>query len=140
MTSMTNTRNYTELSRLDTFEERFEYLKLNGRVSSETFGFERYLNQHFYRSTEWKRVRNRVIARDLGRDLGVEGFDLHEKIIVHHMNPMTPDDITDSMSWILDPEYLISTSLNTHNAIHYGNASNLLLPLVDRFPGDTKLW
>lgn len=140
MMSMTNTRTYTELSRLPTFEERFEYLKLNGQVSSETFGFERYLNQNFYRSAEWKSVRNRVIARDLGRDLGVEGFDLHEKIIVHHMNPMTPEDISDSMSWILDPEYLISTSLNTHNAIHYGNASNLLLPPVDRFPGDTKLW
>lgn len=135
-----NSRSYTELSRLNGFEERFEYLKLNGQVSSETFGFERYINQHFYRSAEWKHVRNRVIARDLGCDLGVEGFDIHDKIIVHHMIPMKPDDITDALSWILDPEYLISTSLNTHNAIHYGNASNLLLPPVDRFPGDTKLW
>lgn len=135
-----NSRSYTELSRLTGFEERFEYLKLNGHVSSETFGFERYINQHFYRSAEWKHVRNRVIARDLGCDLGVEGFDIHDKIIVHHMIPMKPDDITDALSWILDPEYLISTSLNTHNAIHYGNASNLLLPPVDRFPGDTKLW
>lgn len=134
------TRTYSELRQLQTFEERFDYLKLGGSVSQDTFGFDRYINQSFYRSTEWRKVRNDVIARDLGRDLGVEGFDIHTKIIVHHMNPMVPRDIIDELDGILDPEFLITTSLNTHNAIHYGSNGTLILPDPERFPGDTKLW
>lgn len=134
------TRTYSELRQLQTFEERFDYLKLGGSVSQDTFGFDRYINQSFYRSTEWRKVRNDVIARDLGRDLGVEGFDIHTKIVVHHMNPMVPRDIIDEFDGILDPEFLITTSLNTHNAIHYGSSGTLILPDPERFPGDTKLW
>lgn len=133
-------RSYSELSELKTFEERFEYLRIGGQAFGETFGFERYINQGFYQSAEWKSVRNKVIARDLGRDLGVEGFDIFDKVIVHHMNPMLPIDIVSYNDDILNPEYLITTSLNTHNAIHYGNSDNLVLPPVERRPGDTKLW
>lgn len=134
------TRTYSELRKLKTFEERFDYLKLGGSVSQDTFGFDRYINQSFYRSAEWRKVRNDVIARDLGRDLGVDGFDIHAKIIVHHMNPMVPRDIINEFDGILDPEFLITTSMNTHNAIHYGSEGTLLLPDTERFPGDTKLW
>lgn len=133
-------RSYSELSELKTFEERFEYLRIGGQAFGETFGFERYLNQGFYQSAEWKSARNKVIARDLGRDLGIEGFDIFDKVIVHHMNPMLPIDIVSYNDDILNPEYLITTSLNTHNAIHYGNSDNLVLPPVERRPGDTKLW
>lgn len=133
-------RTYNELRRLDTFEERFEYLQLKGTVGSATFGFERHINQQFYRSTQWKHVRSAVIARDLGMDLGVEGYEIYDKIIIHHMNPMTPEDIEHGNADILDPRYLISTTHKTHNAIHYGDASLLARPFVERRPGDTKLW
>lgn len=133
-------RTYTELIQYSTLEERFEYLKLRGSVAHETFGTERYLNQEFYRSRAWKLARRDVIARDLGCDLGVQGFDIHDKIIIHHMNPMTVDNIIHGDEDILNPEYLISTTHNTHNAIHYGDASLLPRALVERAPGDTRLW
>lgn len=133
-------RSYSELRRVQTFEKRFEYLKLKGSVGRSTFGFERYLNQQFYTSRQWRQVRDRVIARDVGMDLGVEGYEIYDRIIIHHMNPMTIEDIEHGNSDILDPEFLITTTHKTHNAIHYGDASLLPKVLVERRPGDTRLW
>lgn len=133
-------KTYSDLRRIDSFEERFRYLKLRGVVGRDTFGFDRYLNQEFYRSALWKRARRDVIARDLGCDLGVQGHDIFDKVYVHHMNPIVVDDIKHSNVEILDPEYLICVSHNTHNAIHYGDESLLPKPVVARRPGDTKLW
>lgn len=133
-------RRYSELRRLDTFEDRFEYLKLRGGVGEKTFGFERYLNQQFYRSTEWRRTRQIVIARDNGLDLGFEGYEIYDRIIIHHMNPMTIEDVESGSDDILNPEYLITTTHMTHNAIHYGDIGLLPKPLIARAPGDTKLW
>lgn len=133
-------RTYSELSQLQTFEDRFEYLKVGGSVGRATFGFERHLNQTFYRSPEWKRIRQQVIARDLGCDLGIDGFEIFDRIIIHHMNPMGPKDIQDRNLDILNPEYLISTAHKTHNAIHYGDISLVPTSFVERSPGDTKLW
>lgn len=133
-------RTYSELRRLDTFEDRFNYLKLRGAVGAATFGFDRWVNQDFYRSKEWKSVRRDVIVRDLGCDLGIEGYDIHDKILIHHMNPMTVEAIEEGRDEIVDPEFLISVTHNTHNAIHYGNESMLSRPLTARTPGDTKLW
>lgn len=137
---MPKIRTYSELRRLGTFEERFEYLRLAGEVGYSTFGFDRWLNQRFYRSHMWKRARNSVIVRDNGCDLGIEGYDIHTDLVVHHMNPMSPDDIKHGELWILDPKYLVTTSLQTHNAIHFGDESLLPRGLVTRQPGDTKLW
>lgn len=137
---MTRIRTYSELRRFDTIEERFDYLALRGEVGRTTFGFERYVNQRFYTSREWRQVRHHVIARDNGCDLGVEGFEIFERILIHHMNPMTVDDITHGDDDILNPEYLISVSHRTHNAIHYGDAQLLPRALTERKPGDTKLW
>lgn len=133
-------RRYAELRRLLTLEERFEYLALRGSVGDATFGFDRYVNQMFYRSREWRQVRTAVIARDMGCDLGVEGYEIHGRIVIHHMNPMTLEDIERGASGILDPEFLITTTHQTHNAIHYGDANLLARPPVERRPGDTKLW
>lgn len=133
-------RTYSEMSRFETFEDRYDYLKLKSSVGTATFGFDRYINQRFYRSTQWKQVRNHVIARDLGLDLGVEGYEIYDRILIHHMNPMAPDDINHDDSDILDPEFLISTSHKTHNAIHFGDKSLLTRPLVERNINDTKLW
>lgn len=133
-------RSYSELSRLETFEERFRYLSLRGAVGAETFGFDRYMNQQFYTSREWKRIRNYVISRDEGCDLGVEGYDIHSKLVIHHMNPMVPEDIAHGEAHILDPEFLITTTHQTHNAIHYGDERQLPRPFVPRTSGDTKLW
>lgn len=133
-------RSYSQLRRIPTFEERYEYLALSGAVGEMTFGFERWLNQDFYRSREWKQIRTHVIARDLGMDLGVEGYEIHDRIIIHHMNPMTADDIERRDEKILEPEFLITTTHRTHNAIHYGDASLLPRQLVERRPGDTRLW
>ena len=138
-TVVTMTRTYTELRQLPTFEERFKYLKLGAQVAAETFGFDRWVNQRFYRSPEWKKVRRDVIIRDEGRDLGVEGYELQNGIYVHHMNPMLPKDIVDASEWILNPEYLICVSFNTHNAIHYGD-ENLLPKVIERKPNDTCPW
>lgn len=133
-------RTYSELSKLGTFEERFAYLSIKARVGEETFGFERHLNQSFYRSREWRLARDETIARDFGCDLGIDGFDIHGRILIHHMNPMIPTDIIHGNPDIINPEYLISVTHNTHNAIHFGDASLLQLPVVERRPGDTKLW
>ena len=133
-------RNHRELSLLPTFEERYEYLKLDGSVGSSTFGFDRYLNQGFYKSREWKNVRNSVIVRDNGCDLGIPGYEIHIDLLVHHMNPIIPDDIIDGNEWILNPDFLITTTKTTHNAIHYGAPSPVPKVVVERHAGDTKLW
>lgn len=135
-----SSRSYTELSQIESFEERFHYLSLQGQVGEVTFGSDRWLNQAFYRSRQWKLVRNHVIVRDNGCDLGIPGFDIHTRIYIHHMNPMSVRDITHAEEAILDPEFLITTTHRTHNAIHYGDESLLARPLVDRQVGDTKLW
>ena len=114
-------KTYSELILLPTFEERFEYLRLDGKVGEDTFGFDRYLNQLFYQSQEWKKIRDYVIIRDNACDLGVEGYDIYSKVLIHHMNPITARDIEKRTDLLLDPEYLISTTHNTHNAIHYGD-------------------
>lgn len=133
-------RTYSELAQLETFEERFEYLALRGVVGESTFGHDRYLNQGFYRSVEWKQIRNHVIARDEGCDLGAVGYEIYDRIYIHHMNPMTAADIEHGNADNLNIEYLISTTHRTHNAIHYGDASLLQTNLVERLPGDTQLW
>lgn len=133
-------RSYTELLQFHTFKERYEYLRLRGSVSEETFGFERYLNQNFYRSAEWRNLRPHIVNRDLGNDLGIEDYPIFGKVIIHHMNPISAEDIIHGNMDILDPDFLICVSLRTHNAIHYGDASLLAEPLVERRPGDTKLW
>jgi hypothetical protein len=133
-------RTYSDLSRLETFEERFDYLCLHGTVGAETFGFDRWLNQQFYTSREWKQARRAVILRDNGCDLGVPGYEIRINLLIHHMNPVTPGDIAAGAQWILDPENLITTTLDTHNAIHYGSRDLLPRLPVDRTPGDTKLW
>lgn len=133
-------RSYSELRRIDTFEERFQYLALHGEVGRATFGFDRYINQRFYTSTQWRQVRQFVIARDVGLDLGVEGYEIYDQILIHHMNPVVADDIIQGDPSILNPEFLITTTHRTHNAIHYGDERQLPRPLVPRQPGDTKLW
>lgn len=133
-------RTYSELRRLRSFEDRFDYLELHGQVGLSTFGFDRWMNQQFYTSHEWYRVRDEVIVRDHGCDLGVRGYEIHVGLLVHHMNPMTVNDIRDGEEWILDPEYLITTSHRTHNAIHYGNRNLLPRTVIERRPGDTNLW
>ena len=137
---MTRLRTYSELRQLSSFEERFAYLQLRGSVGHTTFGFERYVNQQFYTSKQWRDIRHEVIARDEGSDLACEGYEIYDRIIVHHMNPMRPEDIHGSDDSILNPEFLISTTHQTHNAIHYGDASLLAKPLIERRPGDTRLW
>lgn len=133
-------RRYSELIRYDTFLDRYHYLNLVGQVGIETFGLDRYLNQTLYRSSKWRRTRNQVILRDNGCDLGVEGFDIFDKIIVHHINPLTIADIEDDVDEIYDPEFLICCSFDTHNAIHYGDERLLPSLPVERRPGDTCPW
>ena len=133
-------RTYYEISRIKNFEDRFKYLKLHGSVGDATFGFDRYMNQLFYRSKEWKAVRDFVIVRDGGCDLGISGREIQSTILVHHMNPLLPEDIKTSSQLLLNPEYLITTTHSTHNAIHYGD-ENLLLKLPnDRRRNDTSPW
>ena len=139
--SMNNIRTYSELITLPTFKERFNYLKLDGFVGKETFGYDRYLNQQLYqRNPRWKTARDKVIIRDNGCDLGVEGFEIFGKIIVHHMNPITMEDILNDRDWIYDPEYLICTVHNTHNAIHYGDEKLLMTAPIVRTKNDTCPW
>lgn len=133
-------RCYSELERYSTLEERFEYLSLKGAVGRETFGFDRWINQHFYQSVQWRRVRDEVIIRDNGCDLGVPGYEIARGLLVHHINPMTPEDIENGETWILDPEFLITTTQQTHNAIHYGDSSLLPQAPIRRERGDTTLW
>ena len=133
-------KTYSELSKLKTFKERFEYLKLDGLIGEETFGWDRYLNQVFYKSPEWRSTRDKIIVRDNGRDLGVEGYDIFGKIIIHHMNPMSLGDIANRNPDIFNPEYLICVSHETHNAIHYGDANQLNLGPIERTVNDTCPW
>lgn len=133
-------RRYSELRRLNSFKERYEYLRLAGIIGESTFGFDRYLNQLLYTSAKWKKVRNEIIIRDNGCDLGVPGYDLKTKIIVHHMNPLTIKEVEEVSDDIFNPEYLICVSQRTHNAIHYGDASLLPHLPVERRPNDTCPW
>lgn len=133
-------RSYSELIKLKTFRSRYEYLRLKDFVGRSTFGFDRHLNQAFYHSTEWLNVRDFVIVRDDGLDLGIPGYEITDKLVVHHMNPITPDELIHGDQVILDPETLICTSYRTHLAIHYGDESLLPKPLVVRRAGDTTLW
>lgn len=137
---MRNTKSYSELRRLDTFDERLEYLKLNGDVGRSTFGFDRYLNQRFYSSNEWKRARRAVILRDNSCDLGVPGREIYSGLLIHHLNPMDVDDIIHGEEWIVDPEFLITTTQMTHNVIHFGNDRGLPDVVIARTPNDTVLW
>ena len=137
----TMNRTYSELITLPTFEERFKYLQLNGAVGRDTFGFDRYLNQYIYqRSQRWKSVRDKIIIRDNGCDLGVEGYSIYGRIIIHHMNPISVEDILSDREWIFDPEFLICVSHRTHNAIHYGDESMLPQTLIERTKNDTCPW
>lgn len=133
-------RTYNELMLLPTFEERFEYLKLSGRVGEETFGFDRWLNQKFYRSAEWKHLRDQVIIRDNGCDLGVEGREIYGKILIHHMNPISKKDILERTDLLLNPMYLISVTKQTHDAIHYSDDSILMKDPIVRRRNDTCPW
>lgn len=134
-------RRYSELITIPTYIERFRYLKLEGRIGEDTFGFDRHINQMLYqRNPKWKAARDEVIIRDNGCDLGIEGYEIHGKILVHHMNPITLDDILNDRDWIYDPEFLISTAHNTHNAIHYSDERLLTTDPVIRKPYDTCPW
>ena len=133
-------RTYSELIKYSTFEERFKYLSLKGQVGEETYGFDRWFNQRFYRSPEWKQVRDLIIVRDSGCDLGILGREIPDRIIVHHVNPILLDDITDGTEYLLNPEYLICVSENTHQAIHYGDESLLILMPKERWANDTCPW
>ena len=133
-------KTYTELIRFNSFEDRFNYLMLNGMVGEETFGFDRWLNQKFYNSDEWRSIRDFVIIRDGGCDLAMDGYEIHGKLYVHHMNPINQSDILHSSDILINPEYLVCVSHNTHNAIHYGDASLLMTAPIERRPGDTCPW
>ena len=141
MVTQMKIRTYSELIALKTFEERFEYLRLDGIVGKNTFGYDRYLNQVFYRSREWRSLRDQLIIRDNGCDLAMEGHEIYgSKIIVHHMNPLTKWDISNRTEYLMKPEYLICTMLNTHNAIHYGDESLLIIGPNERSANDTCPW
>ena len=135
-----NIKTYSELSKLTTFEERYRYLRLGGRVGEETFGFDRWINQMFYKDPEWLKIRDEVIIRDNGCDLGIEGREIYSRIIVHHMNPITKADILDRSEFLLNPEYLICTVKNTHDAIHYGDENLLITLPMERNANDTCPW
>ena len=140
MNRKTFIKTYSELITLPTFEERFAYLQLNGVVGRDTFGFDRYLNQIFYRSKKWRSIRDRIIIRDNGCDLGVEGYEIYGNILIHHINPITSEDIERESEFLFDPEYLITTTHSTHNAIHYGNISLLPTMPIERTKNDTCPW
>lgn len=137
---MRSIRTYTELSRLATFEDRYNYLRLGGIVGKSSWGFDRYLNQAFYRSPQWRSARDRVIIRDAGCDLGIEDRAIFDRVIIHHMNPLTMEDIEERRDEIFDPEFLICVTHNTHLAIHFGDESQLIRLPPERMPGDTLLW
>lgn len=137
---MTTIKTYSELVTLPTFEERYRYLRLGGTVGVETFGFDRYLNQTFYKTKEWLSIRDRVIVRDCGCDLGIPDREIYGRILVHHMNPITMEDILHRSKYLLDPEYLICTMKSTHDAIHYGDSSLLITEPIERTLHDTCPW
>ena len=136
----TTIKTYSEAMAIPNFKDRFEYLKLDGIVGVATFGYDRYLNQTLYRSAEWKRFRNGIILRDNGCDLGCEGHEIYGKVLIHHLNPITPEDIANRSESIFDPENVICTTLDTHNAIHYGDASLLVTEPIERTQNDTCPW
>lgn len=140
MIMMMNTKRYSELITIPTYEERFKYIQLKGAVGNDTFGHDRYLNQILYNSPEWKRLRNQIIIRDNGRDLGCEGYEIYGRILIHHMNPITVEDIVSRDPIVFDPENLICVSHNTHNAIHYGDENLLIMAPVERTKNDTCPW
>lgn len=140
MMNTTTIRSYSKLIKLQTFEERFDYLKLDGVVGEDTFGFDRYLNQQFYRSREWKRIRDQVILRDNGCDLGVDGYEIHGRVLIHHMNPISIDDIHTMSDFLMNPEYLICVTHRTHNAIHYGDKNLIITAPIERTKNDTCPW
>lgn len=140
MKMTTNDRTYSELISIPDYLERFHYLRLDGRVGQETFGYDRYLNQTLYRSEEWKRFRRDIIIRDNGCDLACEGFEIYGKIIIHHINPITIEDVVRRSAKIFDPENVIACSMNTHNAIHYGDATLLVTGPIIRTKYDTCPW
>lgn len=131
---------YSELIRLPTFLERFDYLKLDGVIGTDTFGYDRYLNQQFYHSQEWQRIRDQVIIRDNGCDLGVDGYFIRGRVYIHHLNPISQQDLLSHNAFLIDPEYLICVSHETHNAIHYGDATKLSRDPIERKPNDTCPW
>lgn len=133
-------RTYSELITLPTFEDRYRYLQLNGAVGKDTFGFDRYINQQFYRSKEWQRIRDEVIIRDNACDLGMEGYEIHGRIYVHHMNPIMVQDIQSNSDYLMNPEFLICTTHRTHNAIHYGDENLLARAPIERTKNDTCPW
>lgn len=135
-----NTKSYSELITIPTFEERFEYLQLKGSVGKDTFGYDRYLNQILYRSPEWKKLRNQIIIRDCGCDLACEGYEIYGRILIHHLNPITVDDVLDRNRKVFDLNNLVCVTHNTHNAIHYGDASMLLTGPIVRTKNDTCPW
>ena len=137
---MTSIKTYSELIQLPTFIERYRYLRLGGRVGEETFGFDRYLNQQFYKSDEWLAIRDHVIVRDMGCDLGIEDREIYGRILIHHMNPISVDDIRNRSDLLLNPEYLICTTKNTHDAIHYGDENLLITAPIERTKNDTCPW
>lgn len=133
-------KTYSELIKLKTFEERYKYLQLGGAVGKDTFGYDRYLNQQFYKTTEWRRLRDELIVRDNGCDLAMSGYELYGRIYLHHMNPVSKDDVLNRTDYLTNPEYLICTSFNTHNAIHYGDESLLVTVPIERSANDTCPW
>ena len=138
---MIHTRTYSELSKFQTFDERFDYLILHSKIGIESFGYDRYLNQMFYTSNRWKSLRDKIILRDNGMDLGLDGYPIYGKVIIHHLNPITIDDVLEESPDVFNPEYLICVSHNTHNAIHYGDDSYKdSLKIVERTPNDTIPW
>lgn len=137
---MARNRCYSELIRLPTFEQRFRYLRIGGQVGIDTFGFDRYLNQRFYRSNEWKAVRHEIIVRDLARDMAHPDYELNDSIYVHHMNPISIEDLELSSEYLLNPEFLVCTSFDTHQAIHYGNGTPPISMIAERRPNDTVPW
>ena len=138
--NQTSIKTYSELIQLDSFEERYRYLRLDGEVGKETFGFDRYLNQIFYKSPEWKTIRDTIIIRDNGCDLAMLGYEIRGRILIHHMNPVAIEDIQNGTDFLLNPEYLISTIHSTHNSIHYGDINLLSRDPIERRPGDTCPW
>ena len=139
--AMTNIKTYSELVTFPTFEERFKYLQLfDGHVGEDTFGYDRYLNQQFYKTCEWRNLRDKLIVRDNGCDLGVDGYEIHGRIIIHHLNPISKNDIISQTDFLTNPEYLICTTHNTHNAIHYGDENLLIKGPIERTKNDTCPW
>lgn len=134
------TRSYNELSRLPSFEDRFDYLNLSGKVADPTFGYDRIFNQYFYHSSEWRRTRNGIILRDNGCDLGMPGYEIHDRIYIHHINPITLEDVEEMSDRLFDPDNLVCVSFDTHNAIHFGTKRTAPKIPIERVPGDTCPW